>query len=51
MRLNTPTFLLAVALSGLLASPGAGAQTPITLDQAMAHPDWIGPPVEAAWWS
>ncbi|MFA9215662.1 MAG: prolyl oligopeptidase family serine peptidase [Sphingomonadaceae bacterium] len=26
------------------------AQTPITLDQAMAHPDWIGTPVEAAWW-
>ncbi|MEO8160486.1 MAG: prolyl oligopeptidase family serine peptidase [Arenimonas sp.] len=27
------------------------AQTPITLDQAMANPDWIGPPVESAWWS
>ncbi|MEO7252023.1 MAG: prolyl oligopeptidase family serine peptidase, partial [Arenimonas sp.] len=27
------------------------AQTPITLDQAMARPDWIGAPVESAWWS
>lgn len=24
--------------------------TPITLDQAMADPDWIGPPVESAGW-
>jgi hypothetical protein len=23
----------------------------VTLDQAMANPDWIGPPVEAAWWN
>ncbi|HEU4775390.1 MAG TPA: S9 family peptidase [Telluria sp.] len=29
----------------------AAAVTPITLDQAMAHPDWIGTPVESAWWS
>lgn len=27
------------------------AQTPISLDQAMAHPDWIGTPIESAWWS
>ncbi|ELX12377.1 dipeptidylpeptidase 4 family protein [Janthinobacterium sp. HH01] len=34
------------------ASAGAAATTatPITLDQAMANPDWIGNPVEAAWW-
>jgi dipeptidyl aminopeptidase/acylaminoacyl peptidase len=25
--------------------------TPISLEQAMAHPDWIGTPVENAWWS
>jgi dipeptidyl aminopeptidase/acylaminoacyl peptidase len=37
-------------LAALLALPAA-ASTPITLDQAMANPDWIGPPVEAAWWS
>jgi len=35
----------------LLAASPAFAQTPITLDQAMAHPDWIGPPVESAWWA
>ncbi|MGB9991286.1 S9 family peptidase [Massilia sp. SM-13] len=29
----------------------AFAQTPVTLDQAMAHPDWIGNPVETSWWS
>jgi len=29
----------------------AAAVTPITLDQAMAHPDWIGTPAENAWWS
>lgn len=27
------------------------ASTPITLEQAMADPDWIGPPIETAWWS
>ena len=27
------------------------AATPISLDQAMSHPDWIGTPVETAWWS
>ena len=50
MRLNTrlPFLVLALSLGGL---PAAGAQTPITLDQAMAHPDWIGPPVESPWWS
>jgi hypothetical protein len=45
------TFLpTAFALAALLALP-ASASTPVTLDQAMAHPDWIGNPVEAAWWS
>lgn len=34
----------------LLATPAAAEPTPITLDQAMANPDWIGPPVERAWW-
>jgi len=37
-------------LAALLAVP-ALASTPVTLDQAMAHPDWIGNPVENAWWS
>jgi dipeptidyl aminopeptidase/acylaminoacyl peptidase len=37
----------------LLATTGAlhAAPTPITIEQAMADPDWIGPPVEKAWWS
>ena len=38
-------------LSTVLLSANSFAQTPITLDQAMAHPDWIGTPIESAWWS
>ncbi|MDI1252196.1 S9 family peptidase [Thermomonas sp.] len=34
----------------LLTSLSAAAAEPITLAQAMADPDWIGPPVEDAWW-
>ncbi len=45
---HLPVLLLASALAAALAP--ARAQTPITLDQAMANPDWIGTPVEAAWW-
>jgi dipeptidyl aminopeptidase/acylaminoacyl peptidase len=37
-------------IAALIALPAAAA-TPITLDQAMAHPDWIGTPAESAWWS
>ncbi|HUH90944.1 MAG TPA: hypothetical protein VLZ76_09855, partial [Lysobacter sp.] len=59
MRLS---FLaLALSLSVLSTSvtaqpaPATGTDmstgTPITLDQAMADPDWIGPPVEQAWWA
>ncbi len=29
----------------------AATPDPITLEQAMADPDWIGPPVNTAWWS
>jgi len=46
MRLRPATL----AFAALLALPAA-AQTPITLEQAMAHPDWIGPPVENAYWN
>lgn len=42
--------LAALALVAACALP-ALAQEPLTLDQAMAHPDWIGPPVESAWWA
>ncbi|MFS8138813.1 MAG: DPP IV N-terminal domain-containing protein, partial [Thermomonas sp.] len=34
----------------ILTSLSAAAAEPITLTQAMADPDWIGPPVEEAWW-
>ena len=52
MRLVLPLLpLLMTALAGshALAAP-TQAPTPISLDQAMADPDWIGTPVEAAWW-
>ena len=43
---------LSLLLSAVLAAPAAhAAPTPITIEQAMADPDWIGPPVEKAWWS
>jgi dipeptidyl aminopeptidase/acylaminoacyl peptidase len=42
---------LLLPLSALLLGGAVNAQSPITLDQAMAHPDWIGTPVEQAWWS
>ncbi|HEY0502552.1 MAG TPA: prolyl oligopeptidase family serine peptidase [Lysobacter sp.] len=40
-------------LPALLLSPLAFAQsaTPLTLEQVMADPDWIGPPVEQSWWA
>ncbi|MBD9370613.1 S9 family peptidase [Xanthomonas sp. XNM01] len=41
--------LLPLALL-LFAAPTL-ASTPITIEQAMADPDWIGAPVESAWWS
>ncbi len=44
--------LLPLSLLLLAAVGGAhAASTPITIEQAMADPDWIGPPVESAWWS
>jgi len=51
MRLPALTFL-AAPLCALIALPAGAAPTPtpISLDQAMAHPDWIGNPVEQAWW-
>ena len=43
--------LTVLALLAACAAPALAQDTPLTLDQAMAHPDWIGSPVEAAWWS
>ena len=49
MRLVFPLLLSALAAS-LGAAATAAVPTPISLDQAMADPDWIGTPVETAWW-
>ncbi len=42
-----------LALSLAILAPAVVAQpaTPLTLAQVMADPDWIGAPVEQAWWS
>ncbi|SHF22483.1 prolyl oligopeptidase family serine peptidase [Thermomonas hydrothermalis] len=45
MRLRPFLFVL---MLGLL--PVARADDTLTLQQVMADPDWIGPPVEQAWW-
>ena len=42
--------LAPLAFALLLTTTAARAGEPITLAQAMADPDWIGPPVEAMWW-
>lgn len=50
-HMRTPALtLFAASFAALIALPAA-ASTPITLDQAMSHPDWIGTPVEDAWFS
>ncbi|MDM5176551.1 prolyl oligopeptidase family serine peptidase [Massilia sp. DJPM01] len=43
-------LLVLPLLAAMWAIPAVAA-TPISLDQAMAHPDWIGTPAETAWWS
>src|SRR4249920_2358502 len=51
MRLGFLALALLAVLptSALAQSPITPA--PITLEQAMADPDWIGPPVEQTWWA
>jgi dipeptidyl aminopeptidase/acylaminoacyl peptidase len=50
MRHVLPALLLPLSLA--LAGPlSAQEATPLTIEQVMADPDWIGPPVERAWWS
>lgn len=48
-----PLARLALLLAPLAFAANVPAQpaTPLTLHQVMADPDWIGPPVEQAWWS
>lgn len=45
------TLPLSLLLLAALGGVAHAAPTPITIEQAMADPDWIGPPVENAWWS
>jgi dipeptidyl aminopeptidase/acylaminoacyl peptidase len=49
MRSIPLVLRLALAVGAALALP-LQAQ-PLTLDRIMDHPDWIGPPVEQAWWA
>ena len=50
MRLQLPALaLLAIASTGAFGQKSISP--PITLEQAMADPDWIGPPVEQVWWA
>ncbi|MEG3193160.1 prolyl oligopeptidase family serine peptidase [Lysobacter sp. D1-1-M9] len=58
MRLAPLTLALPLAMllpfSAFAQAPAqvsTPTSTPITLAQAMADPDWIGPPVEQFWWS
>ncbi len=56
MRLAPLTLALSLSLATIPAALAqdapavAGNGTPVTLTQAMADPDWIGPPVEQRWW-
>jgi dipeptidyl aminopeptidase/acylaminoacyl peptidase len=43
-------LLLAFTAAWPFAPTAAAQVTPLTLDQAMADPAWIGPPVEQLWW-
>ena len=45
------TRLLPLSLCLFAAAVSAQPAQPLTLEQVMADPDWIGPPVEAAWWA
>ncbi|MFD1297695.1 prolyl oligopeptidase family serine peptidase [Lysobacter gummosus] len=50
MRLSYAT-LAALPLALLASAAFAQAAQPLTLADTMADPDWIGPPVERAWWA
>ena len=51
--------VLAILTAALSSAPASAASpptattaiTPLTLEQVMADPDWIGAPVEASWWA
>ena len=46
-RLLLTSLLLFAATTAQAQTPSA----PLTIEQTMANPDWIGPAVEQAWWS
>lgn len=53
---TTAVLIFACTLASVANAQTAPAsttdtQTPLTLEQIMADPDWIGPPVEDAWWA
>ncbi|MGH8083553.1 MAG: prolyl oligopeptidase family serine peptidase [Lysobacter sp.] len=50
MRISYAT-LAALPLALLATAAFAQASQPLTLADTMADPDWIGPPVERAWWA
>ena len=43
--------LVAALLTVLAAAPALAATPPLDMETIMADPDWIGPPVEDAYWS
>ncbi len=43
--------LVAVVCPATAVAQAPAPTAPLTLAQVMADPDWIGPPVEDAWWS
>ena len=54
MRHRSAASLLSLSLLLAATAPAPAAAQPapaLDLHQAMADPDWIGPPVERAWWS
>jgi dipeptidyl aminopeptidase/acylaminoacyl peptidase len=51
LPLVLPVLLLSSAAFAQAASPAPSAVAPLTLARVMADPDWIGPPVEQAWWA
>src|SRR5882724_3532073 len=49
-RLSVTTLLFALPLLTLSGTPSHAAAPPVTLEQIMADPDWIGNPPERAYW-
>ncbi len=50
MRSALPALFLPLSLLALVPATAQDNRT-LTIEQVMADPDWIGPPVERAWWS